>query len=236
MDRQIRWWIVGGVIVVLDTVSLGVGMISETLHRRASAALDLAHSDDLTGLPNRRILELFLRRAFAAAERGRDLSVALFDVDGFKKHNDAHGHSAGDEVLRLVAAILSANTRTADISGRLGGDEFLTVLSDEGPASARVFAERVQAQLKTVGGAVGEGVRISVGIAPYVRSMANAHDLLRAADKALYQAKDMGGDSAVIYVEPDDGAADEKPEGSPPRSRGNDTSQAPEMIERREAR
>jgi len=197
-NREIRWWVVSGVIVVLIAVSLGAGVISDRLHRQAHQALNLAHSDPLTGLPNRRILELFLQWNFQAAVRGRQLSIALFDVDGFKHHNDSGGHSAGDEVLRLIARILNLNTRAADLSGRIGGDEFLAVLGDEDSSGALAFADRILRQLNSL--EADERVGLSVGIATYEDGMTHWEDLLKAADVALYAAKESGGGRAVIHT------------------------------------
>jgi diguanylate cyclase (GGDEF)-like protein len=173
-------------------------VISDRLHRQAYQALNLAHSDPLTGLPNRRILELFLEKNFQAAKRGRQLSIALFDVDDFKHHNDTGGHSAGDEVLRLIARILNLNTRGADLSGRMGGDEFLAVLGDEDSSGALAFADRILRQLSSMG--EDQKVGLSVGIATCDESMASWDDLLKAADVALYAAKESGGGRAVIHA------------------------------------
>lgn len=192
-DREVRWWIVSGVIVILITVSLGAGVISEGLHRERSSALDLAYLDHLTGLPNRRTLEWFLGKEFAEAQRGRPLAVVLFDVDGFKRHNDESGHAEGDRVLKIVADVLGSSTRASDLTGRMGGDEFLSILGGETADTAFTFAQRVLRELEGRTDVVG----LSAGIAAYGPNIGSSADLLEEADRALYEAKSEGGGRVV---------------------------------------
>jgi GGDEF domain-containing protein len=135
---EVAWWIVGGVTVVLIAVSLGAGLISEAHRQQTSEALKLAYADPLTGLPNRRVLQMFLGREFAATIRGRPCSIVLLDVDRFKTINDTEGHQAGDDVLCAVAQALEENTRASDLSGRFGGDEFLTLLPGASVRASRL--------------------------------------------------------------------------------------------------
>jgi len=103
-----------------------------------------ATRDWLTGLHNRRYFEETLADHIAAATRyDRELSLVLFDLDGFKKINDTQGHAAGDEALRKFAALLEKSARKADIVCRFGGDEFAVILPETKLADARKFAERV---------------------------------------------------------------------------------------------
>ena len=192
-NREVRWWVVSGVIVVLITVSLGAGVISERLHQERSSALDLAYLDHLTGLPNRRTLEWFLGKEFAEAQRGRPLAIVLFDIDGFKEHNDKSGHAEGDRVLRVVADVLGTNTRASDLTGRMGGDEFLSILGGETADTAVTFARRVLRELEARTDLVG----LSAGIAAYGPGVTSAADLLEQADRALYEAKSEGGGRVV---------------------------------------
>lgn len=200
-DRAIRWWIVGGVILVLILVSLGAGLLSEKQRRQTSEALHLAYADALTGLPNRRILDMFLWKGFAAAQRGASLAIVLFDIDGFKRYNDERGHSAGDEILRLVARVLNHDTRAEDLSGRLAGDEFLALLLGQGVEGAMCFADRICAGLKEARLARETGVTLSAGVAVFDPSMTTPEELLDAADRALYAAKNLGGDRVVVNAE-----------------------------------
>lgn len=200
-DRSVRWWIVGGVIFVLILVSLGAGFTAEKLHRQTTEALELAYADALTGLPNRRILDLFFRKEFAAAQRGGALSIAVFDIDGFKGYNDTRGHSAGDDALRLVGRVLSRNTRAMNLSGRLGGDEFLSLLPGERAAGAARFAERVRRDLASAELARQERITVSAGVAGYHPALSTTKALLDAADRALYAAKRSGGNATVVNAE-----------------------------------
>lgn len=200
-ERDIRWWILGGVIVVLILVSLGAGLVTDRLHKRETDALQLAYADPLTGLPNRRILDLFLNKEFAAAQRGAPLSVVTFDIDGFKDFNDARGHTAGDDALRLVGVVLASNTRAMNTSGRLGGDEFLALLPGEPAAGARVFAERVREAVSQATLDRAHDITVSVGVAEYRSEMTTPKELLEAADRALYAAKGEGGDCVVVNGE-----------------------------------
>jgi diguanylate cyclase (GGDEF)-like protein len=200
-ERDVRWYILSGVITGLILVSLGAGVVTERLHKREKDALQLAYEDALTGLPNRRILDLFLGKEFAAAQRGAPLAVVALDIDGFKSFNDTQGHAAGDDALRLVGAALDTNTRAMNTSGRMGGDEFLSLLSGETAAGAYYFAERVR---KTVAGATvrkEQHVTVSIGIAEYEPQMADIRGLLEAADRALYASKRLGGDRVVVNGE-----------------------------------
>jgi len=200
-DREIRWYILSGVIVGLILVSLGAGIVTDRLHKRESDALQLAHEDALTGLPNRRILDLFLIKDFAGAQRGSQLAVVVLDIDGFKQFNDTQGHSAGDDALRLVGAALDTNTRAMNTSGRLGGDEFLSLLPGETGSGASYFAERVR---KAIAGATlgrAQQITVSIGVAEFEPAMTSTEELLDAADRALYASKRMGGDRTVLNGE-----------------------------------
>jgi diguanylate cyclase (GGDEF)-like protein len=198
LTRPVAWWLIGGVTVVLIGVSLGAGVVSEAHRRKTAEALKLAYADPLTGLPNRRVLELFLRQEFAAVARGRPCAIVLLDVDDFKRINDSEGHQAGDEVLRAVAQALEANTRRSDLSGRFGGDEFLALLPGETVKGALIFADRV---LETVAERYRDfaiPVTMSCGIAVSNSYTKDQSDLLQAADIALYSAKQEGGNRAVV--------------------------------------
>lgn len=196
-DRAIRWWVVGGGIVLLIVVSLGAGTIANSLHRQTSDALRLAYADSLTGLPNRRILGIFLSQHFAAAQRGAELSMALFDIDGFKELNDRRGHSAGDEALLLVGRVLDQHTRSMNISGRHGGDEFLALLPGEPATGAYRYAERVRLAIADLELAHADRLSVSCGVASFRPSVSDPKQLLDAADRALYAAKKLGGNRVV---------------------------------------
>jgi len=150
----------------------------------------LSLTDPLTGLANRRQLERELAREFAAARRGRRVVAVVFDLDGFKAYNDRYGHLAGDELLRAFGDLLASETRAMNLAARYGGDEFVVVLSDSDRASAQAFVDRVQAAFPQRAAQLGRAwVTVSAGVAEYDPSMQGPHDLIAAADRALYEAK-----------------------------------------------
>ncbi|WP_052664692.1 GGDEF domain-containing protein [Nitriliruptor alkaliphilus] len=165
---------------------------------RARALDELASTDPLTGVSNRRGAEQALRQALARADRyGGALSVALLDLDRFKARNDHHGHAAGDAALVAVVSALRADLRTTDLIGRWGGDELLVVTPDTSPADARRSAERWRRTIAELGLAAGPArVTTSVGLATH-QPGDSLDTLLARADRALYAAKALGGDTVV---------------------------------------
>jgi diguanylate cyclase (GGDEF)-like protein len=200
--QQVDWRVFATVSVLLITVSLGIGAVSELHLRDKVTASFLAYTDALTGIPNRRVLDDFLARYFAAAERGRALTVVIFDIDGFKRYNDRYGHAGGDDALRAVARILENNTRGMDLTGRYGGEEFVTLLPGSVAADATAFAERVRAAVDSSREFHGKGLTISAGIAEYDPTMGRSIELLEAADAALYAAKEAGRNAVVSTAAP----------------------------------
>lgn len=153
--------------------------------RQLSHMESLSLTDSLTGLPNRRHVEMHLAREFSAAERGRDLSVILFDVDSFRQYNATLGRMAGDEVLRTLAEVLSGETRAMNLVGRYEGDAFLAILSDTPADGARLHAERVEERVARHSGLGPHGITVSFGVATYTEEMTSPVDLIRAADHDL---------------------------------------------------
>jgi diguanylate cyclase (GGDEF)-like protein len=185
-------------VVLWMGICLGVGWVGELLHRARRQASAVAFLDPLTGLPNRGHLRLFLDFTFGAAERGGYLTIVIFDLDNFKRVNDAHGHAAGDETLVAFAEVLRAHTRRADLSARFGGEEFVCVLTGAGDAAgAKIFAERVRESLRTLP-FPWVPVTVSVGIASYRQGVSTPELVLAEADRALYAAKRDGRDRIVI--------------------------------------
>jgi diguanylate cyclase (GGDEF)-like protein/PAS domain S-box-containing protein len=174
----------------------GVGRDITERRKMEEAVARLAAYDDLTGLPNARLLGQELARAIAEAQRGRGTFSLLYcDLDGFKAVNDDLGHEAGDMLLREVAARLKTTLREADMIARVGGDEFVALATTcrSGDDAAR-FAERICAALSApfrIGPREAQ-ISCSIGIARYPGHAATAKDLLEAADKAMYAAKRSG--------------------------------------------
>jgi diguanylate cyclase (GGDEF)-like protein len=152
--------------------------------------------DRLTALPNRRHAEVALEREFAAAERGRELSIVMFDLDRFKQVNDVHGHTAGDQTLKAFANVLRANTRKSDLTARFGGEEFVAILPDTPSQHAVFFAQRVLTRMRELELPWGRQT-VSAGVAGYQKGMGSHELLLSAADRALYRAKQGGRDTIV---------------------------------------
>lgn len=190
-----------GVTVAYVLIALGIGFLSDQLHQARMQAEELALTDELTALPNRRFVGFVLGREFAAAQRGRPLVVVSFDLDRFKDYNDRYGHNAGDDALRAFGHVLSTLTRTMNVSGRWGGEEFLGVLSSTDVAGALIFVDRVRARLRDTRLEQGS-VSVCVGVAAFNPAMRSVEDLLIAADVALYEAKAVGPDSVRVYRSP----------------------------------
>lgn len=171
-------------------------------HERHADRLDLmtlAYTDELTGLPNRRFLLDRLQSAIKAAHsRIEPLCVLLLDIDRFKQINDRYGHRAGDRVLVEFAKVLKASSRSTDVIGRWGGEEFLYILPGT-LAAAEAQAERVRAAVAAFPfGAPELELRLTVSIgATELLSTDNAGDLVDRADRLLYQAKGAGRDRTI---------------------------------------
>ena len=153
----------------------------------------LAATDGLTKIANRRTFEATLEREVARATRSAEhLSLVMIDLDHFKVLNDTHGHQAGDEVLRNVAAALAIECRDFDTPARYGGEEFAVVLPGCGPEEALRIAERLRLAVAAAPSVVP--ITASAGVATYPGHAGDADTLVRAADDALYESKRAGRD------------------------------------------
>jgi diguanylate cyclase (GGDEF)-like protein len=180
---------------------VGVGRRIVELHRQLEAKNrmleELALSDPLTGLPNRRAIDDWATRQLSGAARyGFSFLVVLADLDHFKAVNDTHGHDAGDTVLKKFSEIVKANSRRSDMCGRIGGEEFLFVLTHTTQEGARVVIERIRAELeatKFVFDGTSLTVTASFGLAGFEGTQApDFNQLVTQADAALYAAKRTG--------------------------------------------
>jgi diguanylate cyclase (GGDEF)-like protein len=164
-----------------------VALENARLHQNLQA---LSLTDPLTGLPNRRRLQIQLEQEVAAARRGRPLVLVVFDVDEFKYVNDELGHVFGDDVLRAFAQILHEENRAMNLVARYGGDEFVAVLSDTDEAGARLYVDRVAERLETDPIMAPHGITASTGTAVFDRAtMKTMDDIIHAADAEMYEAK-----------------------------------------------
>lgn len=188
-----NWELIAYVMTVFIGVGLGVGWVSELLHRERAKAEWLAYTDPLTGLPNRRQGLFFLEKQFAAARRGRALSVAYVDLDDLKSINDTSGHGAGDRALRALGDALAAETRDSELSARLSGDEFLCILQARNARDVHIFLQRVRERL--VRASDGRPLTFCAGIAVHGPGVVTASHLMELADLAMYDAKTSGGEA-----------------------------------------
>jgi diguanylate cyclase (GGDEF)-like protein len=154
----------------------------------------MALHDSLTGIANRRLMDIMLERYFAEAIRnGRPLTVIMADIDYFKRYNDTFGHQAGDSMIKETAQFLITNTRETDMVARYGGEEFIIVLPDVELVKAFGVAERIRASVDRAG-----KITISFGIACLKKGMLKQDELIRKADEALYEAKRSGRNRVVV--------------------------------------
>lgn len=190
-----------------DPSILSVGL-DVTEYKRVEGHLAwLADHDPLTNLFNRRRFSEELEQVLSRAERYRHPGALLFfDLDRFKYINDTSGHQAGDTLLKMVASMLAQTIRADDITGRLGGDEFAIILPEINANGAIEVAKKVLDQLGhaqlTINNRTHK-ISASIGIALFPEHGANIHDLLAAADLAMYQAKAMGRNAWYLFSDKD---------------------------------
>jgi two-component system cell cycle response regulator len=174
-------------------------------HLRTSVAqtIEMAVTDGLTGLHNRRYLDSHLRTLFERAmSRRRPLSMLITDLDRFKSINDTFGHAGGDDVLREFARRLRKNVRGIDLACRYGGEEFVVVMPDTDQDVAERVAERIRGEIERVpfaidGGKSSISATVSIGVSSLLRGPDSIEDLMKRADMALYEAKSAGRNRVV---------------------------------------
>jgi diguanylate cyclase (GGDEF)-like protein len=161
----------------------------------------VALTDPLTGVPNRRFAMERLDQEWAAANRsGHPLSCLVIDVDHFKQVNDTYGHDIGDEVLKLTAETLKRFSRVQDTVSRVGGEEFLVICPDTDATAAHQCADRLRKAVAAApmdAGGFTIQVTISIGVATRDKTMADPDALTKRADRAVYQAKRAGRNRTV---------------------------------------
>lgn len=176
----------------------------ETLRSQLAEAARTANSDPLTGLPNRRALDMRLQSAFAEAKQAKTpFSLAICDIDHFKNVNDTHGHPVGDQVIKYIADALSKLGRENLFVARYGGEEFVIVFEGLDPKEAAVQLDGVRRdvaakrmQVKATGQSLGQ-ISFSGGVSG-IRGRRDPSAMLKAADEALYQAKNDGRNRVCI--------------------------------------
>ncbi len=189
-DLEILHTLAPQIAIALDRISL---------IRKAGEFEELSMTDSLTGLLNRRYLEVRLAEEISRSQRhGYPMSFMMIDVDEFKSYNDSFGHPEGDKALQLVGQCLKATLRGADIAARYGGEEFSILLPQTNLKEGLTIAERVREKVEKTR-FPNRQVTVSIGLASCSAELCVAKDLIAAADKALYQAKINDRNRVEVY-------------------------------------
>ena len=175
------------IAAVILTVKLKKAVFDDDLE-------NMALTDGLTGLYNRRYFDIFYDNIFAQSSRyDIPLSLIMCDIDHFKKVNDTYGHDKGDVILKEVANVLKANTRKSDIASRFGGEEFMLCLPSTHITSAIDVARKIKQMILKIQAKDIKKVTISIGVTFYRKEFENnSKDLLKRLDNLLYEAKNRG--------------------------------------------
>ncbi len=167
---------------------------------------DISIQDGLTGCLNRRKFDVDIVAEIAAAKQsGKPLSMLMIDIDWFKKYNDFHGHQKGDVILQKLAQVIKAGVRPYDKSYRYGGEEFAVILPETAKDKAAVVAERLrktiqQETFERADKSQPDGrLTISIGVAGFPADAGNVTELIRAADTAMYSAKNSGRNRVTVF-------------------------------------
>ena len=197
-----------GSAAILHTLMRHIHETIGRLHQQTEQMTELAHTDPLTNLGNRRFFMEQLGREFARARRHhRPLSLIYLDLDGFKGINDRFGHLFGDDILRGVGRSMQSILRSTDLLSRIGGDEFAVLLPETGqPGAVNVAAKlrkALAAYVHQFGGAL-PGLTFCAGVAQLRESDSTIDDILARADDAQYVAKANGKDHTRTQIEHDE--------------------------------
>lgn len=180
--------------MIIAAVGALLGLLAIHRRRQVDDLVDLAATDALTGLANRRSLDTEIDRRRAKADGS--IACLMIDVDHFKSINDTHGHPAGDAVLCQVGSMIAGHVRGNDVAYRYGGEEFCLLLSDTTESEAFAIAERLRVQAITLELGIDATVTVSVGVA--VGDDPQAGEVLNWADAALRQAKRDGRNRTLV--------------------------------------
>lgn len=212
-DGEWKWILDRGMVIQRDSLERPLRMVGTHIDISARKAMEemlrnMATTDGLTGLYNRRFFLSRMEEELARLQRGVTLmaTVLMVDLDHFKKINDTYGHAAGDAVLRHFSALLNDGLRQTDTAGRLGGEEFALLLAGTDESGGRLFAQRLCEQTAaSVVMVEGQAIHftVSIGIARLLPADGSVEKALQRADGALYEAKHNGRNQyAVATLEP----------------------------------
>jgi diguanylate cyclase (GGDEF)-like protein len=187
LGYEVSWSYVTVVTFLLQFMGFSAGVLAGGEERLRAVIAEVAVTDSLTGLPNRRRFhDAYATSLEDAVQQKVPLALMLIDVDHFKEINDEFGHPAGDDKLREVAQGLRGVLRSTDLVARYGGDEFVVVAPHASRESARALAERMREAARECDASV------SIGVAIYPEDAPDQDTLIGAADAALYRAKQAG--------------------------------------------
>ncbi|WP_353117065.1 diguanylate cyclase [Nitratidesulfovibrio sp.] len=197
-QTSVDYWLVARVAGVFALLAGVVLWYNRRLQRMNAVLERLARTDPLTDLPNRSRLNALFRREVERAQRyRRPFSIAILDIDHFKRVNDEHGHLAGDRTLQVFASVVRDSVRAADTVGRWGGEEFLVLCPETTAEEAEQLAERLRGALRATPFEAGRIHTLSAGVAAF-REGDSVDTLLHRADIALYRAKNGGRDRVEV--------------------------------------
>ncbi|ATG77250.1 MULTISPECIES: sensor domain-containing diguanylate cyclase [Pseudoalteromonas] len=188
-------------IILYDVTDIAVNKKElEELNKRLE---QVSQTDGLTTLYNRGYWESMLKQEYLRTKRNAGCSsLLMFDIDHFKKVNDKHGHSCGDEALRHIAKLLRTTLRETDIAGRYGGEEFVLTLLDTDKQGAEIFAERLRVLIESSPAFyknVEIKMTISIGVACFSNEFKDHERWIEAADRALYFSKNNGRNKVTVF-------------------------------------
>ncbi len=193
----LRWGLTTMALVVAGAM---IGVLKDSNAKLVEEVTEAARSDALTGLLNRRGFdERFAIEIARARRQGERMSLLIGDLDRFKELNDAWGHAEGDTVLSVVGGAIAAAGRESDASARIGGEEFAILLPDTDEQGAYLAAERLRAAVQRACANQPGSLTISVGVATFPQHGREGDSLMRAADAAVYMAKQLGRDRTVLF-------------------------------------
>ncbi len=186
---------------------LVIGYLSQSEKNTRRKLEFLAGHDELTSTFNFKFIVMLLNKEFERSKRyGKNLTIALLDIDDFKKINDAHGHLVGNDMLKAFSNIIKYNLRETDTIGRYGGDEFLLIFPESTAGQALNIMERIKATVYSTKmtssfllNKDAVSLKFSAGIASFSKATTAMNNLVDNADKALYRAKKEGKDRTLVY-------------------------------------